>query len=87
MVPADAVTTDRGPAGRSAMSMIAFSAPRILNEPVTWVISSFSQTPHGPRRDSQAEGTSGVRAMNGCRRAAAFSNFVRSQSSAPGVTL
>src|SRR5262245_54099318 len=65
--------------------MRALSAPRILNEPVIWTISSFSHTSDRRISDSHGDGIIGVRVMNGARRAAAASISLKSGAWVTGM--
>jgi hypothetical protein len=76
--PVDAATT---PLARSASGIVRslFSAPRNLNEPVTWSVSSFRRTPVPSSTPSHDASTRGVsRAWGRIRASAARASATRS---------
>jgi hypothetical protein len=70
-LPADAVVTPVIDGLASFSRATAFAAPRILNEPVACTVSSLSHTSAPVIRDSQTDGTSGVRHADPTMRRAA----------------
>ena len=60
-LPAEAVVTSTTDGRSSFNRRSALAAPRILNDPVAWTISSFSQISAPVASDSQGDRTSGVR--------------------------
>ena len=58
--PAEAVTTRDTVRPSSRSRVMAFSAPRTLNELDTWVDSSFRRTAASAACESQGDSTSGV---------------------------